>query len=79
MEFLCATLVFPLLSIGMGIGLQVFFKKCWLSVGFIFMVWGVLTLLLFGSTFWIWCFFYTFLTLIVTVGVYVKQQQKESL
>lgn len=79
MEFIMVLFLFPFLSFVFGIIGQLLFKKTYIVVGITFIVWLIATFTIFNSSFLIWVFIYSALTLIGSVIVSVNKKQDKIL
>jgi len=79
MEFIMVLFLFPFLSFVFGIIGQLLFKKTYIVVVITFIVWLIATFTIFNSSFLIWVFIYSALTLIGSVIVSVNKKQDKIL
>lgn len=74
MEFLMILLVFPISSFLFGIIGQIILKNAYLVAGTTFIIWLILTFILFNESFLIWVFIYTILSVIGSLlAVFLKK------
>lgn len=76
MEFTLILFIFPLLSFIFGIVGQVLTNKTIIVVGIAFVGWLIATFTIFNSTFLIWVFIYSLLTLVGAEIVYIIKRIK---
>lgn len=79
MEFIMVLFLFPFLSFVFGIIGQLLFKKTYIVVVITFIVWLIATFTIFNSSFLIWVFIYSALTLIGSVIVSINKKQDKIL
>ena len=76
MEFGMVLYIFPFVSFIFGIIGQILIKKMYIVVGITFLVWLIATFTIFNSSFLIWVFVYSIISLVGAGIVYSIQNSK---